>query len=107
MKGKRATLAALFLLTAASSAAAVFAESIPYEFTTVDIGVPGSSARWTPDDINGDGVLLTNVRIDNLTGAVIASPLNREITKFKTNAFSCTGLPFADTSAWSIDDKGQ
>jgi hypothetical protein len=107
MKGTRATLAALFLLTSAASAATAFAESIPYEFTTVDIRIPGSSVRWTPDDINGDGVLLTNVRIDNLAEAVIASPLNREITTFKTNTFSCTGLAFADTSAWSIDDKGQ
>src|SRR4030095_11320287 len=107
MKGTRATLAALFLLTSAASAATAFAESIPYEFTTVDIRVPGSSVRWAPDDINGDGVLLTNVRIDNLAEAVIASPLNRDITKFRTNTFSCTGLAFADTSAWSIDDKGQ
>ena len=52
MKGTRVTLAALFLLTAAASAATAFAESIPYEFATVDIRVSGSSAGLIPEDIN-------------------------------------------------------
>ena len=107
MKGKRATIATLFLITAAASAATAFAESIPYEFTTVDILVPGSSTRSFPEDINDDGVILTNVRINNLSEAVIADPLGHKNTKFKMSTFSCTGLPFADTSASSINDKGQ
>ena len=53
-------------------AGAAFAESIPYEFSPIDIFVPGSSTRWIPEDINDQGVILTNVRIDNLAEAVIA-----------------------------------
>jgi hypothetical protein len=87
-------------------AATAFAESIPYDFTTLDILVPGSSTRWSPDDINSEGVILTNARIDNLAEAVIAKP-DQKNTKFKTSIFSCTGVAFADTAASSINDKGQ
>jgi len=84
------------------------AESIPYEFTTVDIPIPGQSDRTAfPDDINDKGVILTNVRIDNLAEALIADPVTRKDTKFETSTFSCTGVAFADTSASSINDKGQ
>lgn len=103
MKGTRATLAGLFLLTATATA---FAESITYQFTKVDILIPGNSARLTPEDINDDGVLLTNVRIDNLAQAVIAKPVGQK-NAFKTITFSCTGVPFADTSASSINGGGQ
>jgi hypothetical protein len=93
-------------IIASLMAATAFAESIPYDFTTIDILVPGSSTRWNPDDINGEGVILSNARIDNLAEAVIAKqdPKN---TKFKTSTFSCTGVAFTDTSASSINDKGQ
>jgi uncharacterized membrane protein len=85
-----------------------FAESIPYEFTTVDIPIPGQPDQTSfPEDINNDGVILTNIRINNLTEALIFDPSNRKPKKFKTATFSCTGVPFADTSAWSINDKGQ
>ena len=88
-------------------AGTAFAESLPYEFTKIDIFVPGSSARWIPEDINDQGVLLTNIRIGNLAEAVIAKPTGHENKKFKTSTFSCTGLAFADTSASSITEKGQ
>ena len=87
------------------SAATAFAESIPYEFTKVDIFVPGSSLRWFPEDINDEGAILTNVRINNLAEAVIAKPVGNGNTKFKTSTFSCTA--FAGTLASSINDKGQ
>ena len=66
-------------------AGAAFAESIPYEFSQVDIFVPGSSTRWIPEDINDHGVILTNVRINNLAEAVIAKPAGHKSTKFKTS----------------------
>src|SRR5262245_29253169 len=107
MKGTRVTLVALFVLAiAAASTATAFAESIPYEFTTVDVSIPGSSRKLFPEDINREGVILTNVIVNNLAEAVIAKPV-REGTQFKTSRFSCTGLAFADTSASSINDKGQ
>lgn len=83
----------------------VSAESIPYEFSTVDIPIPGQPERIAfPEDINDKGHILTNVRINNLAEALIA---RRSDKKIKTAIFSCTGLPFADTSAWSINNKGQ
>ncbi len=88
-------------------AAPAFAESRPYEFTTVDIPIPGSPGfRAIPEDINDEGKILTNVRINNLAEALIADPVKRSGTKFTTATFSCTGVAFADTSAFSINDKG-
>src|SRR4029453_9399707 len=108
MKGTRATLATLFLLaTAAVRAATAHADSLPYEFNTVDILIPGSTTGSFPEDINDDGVILTNIRINNLSEAVIATPVGHKNTKFKTTMLSCTGLAFADTSASSINDQGQ
>ena len=103
MKTVRSTTIGIIVCLTAATA---FAESIPYQFTTVDIVVPGSSAGLTLQDINDDGVLLTNVRINNLAEAVIANPVGQE-EGFRTTTFSCTGVPFADTSASSINGKGQ
>lgn len=87
--------------------APAFAQSRPYEFTTVDIPVPGSPGfRAIPEDINDDGKILTNVRINNLAEAFIADPVKRRGAKYTTATFSCTGVAFADTSAFSINDKG-
>ena len=83
------------------------AESIRYQFTKVDISLHGSSLKSVPEDIDDDGSILTNARIDNLAEAVIAKPVGNGYTKFKTSTFSCTGLAFADTSASSINNKGQ
>src|SRR5262249_39550741 len=54
-----------------------------------------------------DGSILSNARIDNLAQAVIAKPVGNVYTKFRATTFSCTGLAFADTSASSINNKGQ
>ena len=105
MKGTKAVFAVLSLL--ATAATTGFAESSPYEFTTIDILIPGSSTKWFPEDINSDGMVLTNVRMNNLDEAVLVKPVGRDSAKFKTSTFSCTGLPFADTSASSINDKEQ
>jgi hypothetical protein len=90
MKGTKVVFAALFLL--ATAASTTFAESIPYEFTTIDIPIPGSTTGSFPEDINDEGVILTNVRINNFSEAVLAKPVGHKNTKFKTSTFSCTGL---------------
>lgn len=103
----KATRSIIIGLVAWLMAAAAFAESLPYEFTTVDIPIPGSPGfRAIPEDINDEGEILTNVRINNLAEALIADPVKRKGMKFTTATFSCTGVAFADTSAFSINDKG-
>ena len=85
-----------------------FAESIPYEFTTIDIPILGDSNQIAfPEDINEQGVILSNVRVNNLSEALIATSLKSKGRPFRSDTFSCTGVPFADTNAFSINAKGQ
>src|SRR5215203_4567707 len=80
-------------------------QSIAYEFRTIDVPIPGELSRTAfPADINDHGSIVANIRSSNLAQALIAHSTGR---KFKTAAFSCTGVPFADTAAWSINNKGQ
>lgn len=105
MKTLLSTIIGLFISLTFTIA---FAESIPYEFTTIDIPIPGESNRIAfPDDINDQGVILSNVRVNNLSEALIAIPLKSKGKPFRSDTFSCTGVPFADTAAFSINDKGQ
>lgn len=80
-------------------------QSIAYEFRTIDVPIPGELSQTAfPADINDHGNIVTNIRSSNLAQALIARSTGR---KFKTTAFSCTGVPFADTAGWSINNKGQ
>jgi uncharacterized membrane protein len=80
---------------------------IAYTFVTADIPVPDQPGRIAfPEDINDDGVIVTNFFADG-GNALIADPVKRKTTKFKTTTFNCTGVAFADTAAFSINDKGQ
>ena len=107
-KGENMTAICSVLIAVAAliiAAPSFSAESIPYEFTTLDIAIPGQpDGRASPEDINNKGHILTNVSINNLVEALIARPTDKKV---KTATFSCTGLPFADTYASSINDKGQ
>jgi hypothetical protein len=88
--------------------APALADSILYTFSTVDIPIPGRAGLSAiPDDINDKGELLTNIRVNNLSEALIAKPVKRGYTNFETTTFSCTGVPFADTAAFSINKTGQ
>ena len=85
--------------------AMAFAKSIPYDFTTVDIPVSGEPNRIAiPTDLNDNGQLMTNITINDLTEALIVKRTGR---KSQSASFSCTGIPYADTWASSINDKGQ
>jgi len=80
---------------------------LAYTFVTADISVPGHPDRIAfPEDINDEGVIVTNFFSDG-GYALIADPVKRKSTNFKTTTFNCTGLAFADTVAFSINDKGQ
>jgi len=88
--------------------ATAFAAVANYEFSTLDVPIPGQPNRFAfPTDINDDGTILTNTTINNLAEALIVQPKPRSNTKFKSTLFSCTGIPFADTVAFSINGKGQ
>jgi hypothetical protein len=88
-------------------AASLSAETIPYEFATVDISVTGSATKRTPEDINSDGILLTNAIVGDVTQTIIAKPLKPGSNKFKINAFRCTDLAALDTSGSAINDRAQ
>jgi hypothetical protein len=73
----------------------------------VDIPIPERPGYYViPEDINDDGVILTNF-FSNGSSALIADPVKRKNINFKTTPFNCTDLPFADTTAFSINDKQQ
>jgi hypothetical protein len=95
----------LFCIASLMVGATAFGQSITYEFTTIDIPVPDDPSRTEfPDDINDRGTILANIRTGNLAEALIVRSNGRRL---KTTTFSCTGIPFADTTAWSINNKGQ
>jgi uncharacterized membrane protein len=95
-----------------SAVGLAFGADLPYSFVTLDVvcppGVPNCVAF--PDDVNDDGAILSNIQVNNLTEALIATPINPKGNKFKRTPppmFSCTGIPFADTAAYSINASRQ
>jgi len=89
-------------------AGGAYGQSLEYNFQTLDISIPGHPGLVVfPTDINDRGRIVTNIRTeDELTQALIVKP-NRRGTKFKNVVlFSCTGVPFADTSANAINKRG-
>lgn len=82
------------------------AAEIPYTFVTLDTAVPDHPGVTAfPDDINDDGIVISNLLVsalDNVT--VLSNPLNARANKFKNvpMTFSC-----GDGYATSINDKGQ
>src|SRR6266478_4511764 len=103
------TLASLCVAFCFATASA-YAASAAYDFSTLDIAVPDHPEMVAyPDDINDKGEILSNIRINNLTEALITGqPTNRRNTKFKgaDSMFSCTGVAGADTRATSINSGG-
>jgi len=80
---------------------------IAYTFATADIPIPDHPGRIAfPEDINDHGVIVTNFFSDG-GYTLIADPVKRKSSNFETTTFNCTGLAFADTAAFSINDKGQ
>jgi uncharacterized membrane protein len=55
------------------------------------------------------GEVLANTQINNLTAAVVVPTINRRSAKVAKAAgpFSCTGTPFADTTAFSLNTAGK
>jgi hypothetical protein len=104
------TLSSILVCIAAllATVTPAFAASAAYKFMTVDIPVPGQPDQFAfPDDINDKSEILSNIRVNNLSEALIVDQLNLKKGEFKTATFSCTGIPFADTAAFSINNKGQ
>jgi uncharacterized membrane protein len=84
-----------------------FAASADYEFATMEIPIPRQPGGFTyPRDLNDHGEPLANIRMNNLTQALIVI-MNRRQVKSSSSTFSCTGLAFADTVASAVNDKGQ
>jgi uncharacterized membrane protein len=104
--GDTATVQAGATATVQAGATA-FTESIAYTFVTVDISVPDRPGSISfPEDINNQGVIVTNIFSSSAGAeALIADPVKRKSTEFTTTTFNCAGLPFADTSAFSINNK--
>jgi hypothetical protein len=78
-----------------------------YTFVTVDITVPGRPGIVAiPKDINDDGVIVSNI-FSTAWGpeAVVANPTRRQRAPYEAQPFTCAGLPFADTTAFSVNDK--
>lgn len=90
------------------AAATVFAADAVYDFATIDIGVPGQPGQFAfPGDINSKGTIVTNIRVDDLSAALVVDSVKAKNRKPKTATFSCMGAASGDTWASSINDGGQ
>ena len=92
----------LFLLSLASVAFA--ADPLQYQFSTVDISVPGAVTVWTLEDINNNNTILTNAKIGNLSKAVIAKTRSNPPRAVKVEVFGCNNV--GSTMATSINNQG-
>src|SRR4029077_5172759 len=81
MKTLSASLCVAFCFATANA----YGASAAYDFSTLHIAVPGPPEMVAyPDDINDKGEILSNIRVNNLTEALITGqPTNRRNTKFK------------------------
>lgn len=105
------TVSTALYITLSFATTSAFAASAAYNFTTLDIAVPGQPNLIAfPDDLNDKGEILANIRTNNLSQALIVQkpPTTKSKAKFSgTSLFSCTGIAFADTSASSINRSGE
>src|SRR4030095_7373317 len=101
MKTRILILAALLIV-----APRVWGAEIPYEFTTVDIAVPGHPELVVfPIDIDDQGRLASHVVTGSVMEALVVKP-NGRLTKFKSELIHCPNadVPNGITSAMGIVD---
>src|SRR4030095_12910871 len=100
----------LILAVLLTMAPQVWGASAPYEFTTLDIAVPGRPDLVAfPADINNSGQMIANVRINGGSQVLITGPA-KNARKTKSSAaqtvmFGCPGA--FETFGIAINDRGQ